>query len=228
MTSTQFYLHNIQNQSSTKQTTGYDVETNFINNLSKDVVNELVTLNNIKDPSSKQKYAEIMDHAHLKLMQRYYNQSKVNDFTVKQIENTKNNYIKELQSVDRVMKESGVANDDFFLRNFKSLDIRKTPEMHKEKGELGFRPNNASISSKINKDPYSVNIETGFESKPTFAGDARVNHAMNLHANSTHYYPDEKFVNTEEINYQNLMEDKPFTSKGNLKILHNLNEQEKE
>lgn len=101
--------------------------------------------------------------------------------------------------------------------------------MFSEKGDsLGFRPNNASNSSKINKDPYSVNLETGFEPKATFAGDSRVNHALNLHANSAHYYPDEKFVNTAEIQNQNLIEDKPFTSKGNLKLLHTLNEQEKE
>lgn len=103
MTSTINYPQNIQNSANFKPSTSYDVDNEFITNLSKEVTNELIQLDNIKDQTSKQIYSEIMNQAHLKLMQRYYNRSKVNDFTVKQIESTKNAHIQELRSIDKVM-----------------------------------------------------------------------------------------------------------------------------
>lgn len=64
-----------------------------------------------------------------------------------------------------------------------------------------------------------MTVEMGQANTPqaTFAGDTNINATLNTHANSTFYYPNEKFASSKDIEYQTMAEDKPYTNKGNIK-----------
>lgn len=108
--------------------------------MSKETLRELWELDDIRDRDNKRMYVEIMNKAHLKLMEKYYKPDQLNDHVLKQINAIKDSYTKEAEELKRFNFKEKIDDNAYFLRNFQSFEERNIDDNKNHTNPLLVKP----------------------------------------------------------------------------------------